>query len=185
MIYEIRKARDIYQRQTDKHLLDFAEKHGRTLRPEIRPILLNELEKRAIGQDLISTLKKETLLIQEEEIRSLIQFVQNQACAKSGSKNTTIVCSIQRTIGSFVIQWFDEETSTLCCHNCRKKEFLLSSLINLLVGWWSLGGLFKTPATILQNVLFLVGNKSNQENIARYIIEHYASYKTLKQDQTF
>ena len=24
MIYEIRKARDIYRRQTDKHLLDFA-----------------------------------------------------------------------------------------------------------------------------------------------------------------
>lgn len=160
MIYEIRKARDIYQRQTDQHLLDFAEKHGRTLRPEIRPILLDELKRRAIGQESIATLEKETLLIREEEIRQLIQFVQNQACSKCGLKNTNIVCSVQRTIGSFVMQWVDEETSSLCCTNCRKKEFLSSNLINLLVGWWSLTGLFKTPAALFQNVLFLIGNKS-------------------------
>ncbi len=183
MIYEIRKARDIYHRQTDKHLLDFAEKHGRTLRPEIRPVLLDELEKRAIGQNISTKLEEETLLIREKDIRQLMQFVQNQACSKCGTKNTVIVCSVQRTIGSFVIQWIDEETTALCCLSCRKKEFILASSISLAIGWWSLAGLFKTPAALLQNVLFLVGDKSNQENIARYIIEHYLFYKALSQEK--
>jgi hypothetical protein len=183
MIYEIRKARDIYQRQTDKHLLDFAEKHGLTLRPEIRPVLLEELNKRAIGQNIITRLEKETLLIREEEIKELMLFVQKQACSKCGNKNTPIVCSVQRTIGSFVMQWIDEETATLCCSTCRKKEFVLASSISFIVGWWSMSGLFKTPAALLQNVLFLIGNKSNQENIARYIIEHYSFYKELRQEQ--
>lgn len=182
MIDEIRKAKDIYQRQTDKHLLEFAEKHGRTLRSEIRPVLLDELQKRAIGQDIIATLEQETLLIRVEEIRQLMQFVQNQACPKCSTKNTTIVCSVQRTIASFGIQWVDEETSTLCCQSCRKKEFVSSSLISALLGWWSFGGMLKTPAALLQNVLFLIGQKSNQENIARYIIEHYSFYQAFKKE---
>lgn len=184
MIYEIRKARDIYRRQTDKHLVDFAAKHGRTLRPEIRPVLLDELHRRSIGQDVMTFLEKETLLIRETEIQELMEFAQKQACSKCGAQNAVIVCSVQRTIGSFIIQWVDEETSTLCCSTCRKKEFSLASSITLAGGWWSFSGLFKTPAALFQNILFLIGEKSNQENIARYIIEHYSFYKTLKQQQS-
>jgi hypothetical protein len=183
MISEIRKARDIYHRQTNKHLLEFAKNHGRTLRPEIRPILLEVLNKRKIGQDIVATLEAETLLIREEDIQQLMGLVQKLACSKCGTKNTPIVCSVQRTIGSFGIQWIDEETTTLCCLNCRKTEFWIASSISFLGGWWSLGGLFKTPAALLQNILFLLGNKSDQENIARYIIEHYPSYKILDQEK--
>lgn len=185
MIYEIRKARDIYQRQTDKHLLGFAKKHGRTLPPEIRPILLEELKKRSIGQEIIHRLEVETLLILESEIKEIMQLVQNQTCSQCGNKNTPIVCSVQRTVGSFIIQWIDEETNTLCCTTCRKKEFVLASSITLAGGWWSIGGLFKTPAALLQNILFLIGKKSNQENIVRYIIDHYPFYKALTQEQTY
>jgi hypothetical protein len=183
MIYEIRKARNIYQRQTNKHLLEFAKNHGRTLRPEIRPVLLDILNKREIGQDIVATLEEETLLIREEDIQQLMLLVQKQACSKCGTKNMPIVCSVQRIIGSFGIQWIDEETTTLCCTNCRKKEFFLASLISFLGGWWSMSGFFKTPAALLQNILFLLGNNSNQENIARYVIEHYPFYKILEQEK--
>lgn len=177
MISEIRKAKDIYKRQTNKHLIDFAEKHGRTLHPEIRPILLDELNRRKIGKDIVRTLEAETLLIREEAIKDLIRFVQNQGCTKCGLSNVPIVCSVQRVIGSFLIQWMDEEITTLCCMNCRKKEFIIANCINLTMGWWSVSGVFKTPAVLVQNMLFLIGKKSNEENIARYVIKNYNNLK--------
>lgn len=184
MIYEIEKAKDIYSRQTDKHLIDFAQKHGRTLQPEIRPILLDELNRRKIGQKIVKALENETALIREKDIEQLISFVQTQACPQCGNLDSPIVCSVQRVIGSFLLQWIDEETTTLCCINCRKKESIMANSMTLLFGWWSMSGLFKTPAALFQNTLFLIGKKSNQENIARYIIQHYTTLKTQNQETT-
>ena len=51
--YSATKALQIYQSMPDKELLRFAERNARSLRPDVLPVLLAELDERHIGKNLV------------------------------------------------------------------------------------------------------------------------------------
>lgn len=174
MLFKIEKAKKIYEAYSDIQLLSFAKKDGATLRPEILPVLMEELKKRAIGEEFIQEMEENYFLIRVSDILELQHKIEKINCPKCGGQNAKIVCSLQRTIISILINTLSYETATICCEKCKKREFLLANSITLVLGWWSIKGMFITPYTIFLNILNeMDASTADKENMGGYILTNY------------
>jgi hypothetical protein len=152
------------------------KKKGTTLRVEALTLLAEELHSRDLGQELIDEWQIEIALASEEDIHHLVHRIRESTCPLCQQQAPPLQCISQRMIISYLIGSVYTNTMTICCHDCKKKPFLLPSILSFLVGWWSFRGLLATPYVLFNNMVeFSKSSKANQIALEHFVRCYYST----------
>jgi len=169
------KALTIYENMPDKQLLKFAEKNYPTLRSDILPVLINELETRKIGDLIIKTIKEDSsiFLLDAKLIDSKITEIKSMNCPDCKIRTSEIVCEVYHSVLSVLLRSNYYSGPLILCKDCHRKKLWQFNLSTLTLGWWSLTGFFKTLYALLQNTLNIFSSeKILHQNMIHFVINH-------------
>ena len=89
--------------------------------------------------------------VPKEIIQEEINDVHNMECPKCGGPGPVDIQRHYKVHSLLIMSWFKEE-SELCCKACGTKNKLGALAYSTCLGWWSVPGLFITPAFIVMNI---------------------------------
>ena len=163
-----------YSHLSDDQILRFATYESKDLIPEAFTVLYGELESRNLlevlstnGVKLVEPISKDDL--QDLAIESLDSIcpICNQVQGVNGLK-------VGRIIGVLIVTRFESEI-VVGCRSCLQEEVKAANIYNLILGWWSIFGIFITPFTIISNWVKLRRLKEGvpSEEFRQYLKKNY------------
>lgn len=173
--YSAAKAMQIYESMTDKQLLKFAERNAKTLRPDVLPVLLAELDDRHIGKSLVYDIKHKSgiFLLDLKKIEDKIQEIKSIKCPRCKLKARDISCEVYHIITGVFIKHFYATPALILCKDCHRKIARQYIASNLTLGWWSMYGLLVTPYALSRNFWSqFASEKSRHQNMVHYVIDY-------------
>ena len=174
MLYEIQKTKEIYRLESDKSLLNIAEENFGSLRSEIIPVLLEELKKRKIGEDIINKYESTFNILDDHRIMQWIDKITQSKCPDCNQKGHGLVCYTGRNTVSFITRSVYLNRIFISCTYCRSEKLRKLNFETMVLGWWSFSGFFRTIYSITKNLHNNnLSDKKNLENIYRYVILHH------------
>ncbi|KAA3638011.1 MAG: hypothetical protein DWQ02_05710 [Bacteroidetes bacterium] len=181
MIHEINKAREIYRLESDESLISFAKSNVDSLSPEIISVLIDELKKRGIGPELIQHIESKYEILDELKINNWIEIIRNSKCPECNQKGNRLICFKGRNTFSILIKSTYLKRTFIACEHCKAKIIRRLNYETFLLGWWSFYGLFRTPYSIILNLVNKNLNpKSEKENMTRYVLYNYKQLKEFQ-----
>ncbi len=73
-------------------------------------------------------------------------------CPRCGVRDNTVEARATYTVVSYLTGARSDSGTAICCRRCGARHARGAAIVCALVGWWSLPGLFLTPAAIVQNL---------------------------------
>lgn len=144
------KAR--YRAMDEEKLENIARREMRTLRPEVPQIVKDEIVKRGMGDKLLEVIDAQLKEPNVREIQELAEKIKSLDCPICGSSQKELVGGIIRKVRSFIIFSQISGGTIIGCSTCVERERKDHLLMNCILGWWSLDGLFyRTPQAIISH----------------------------------
>ncbi len=175
MLYEVKKAKQMYRAASDNSLLRIANDSFSSLRPEIIPVLISELKKRNIGEVIINKYESHYDLLDEACVKEWMDKIRGSVCPDCNKKGLGLLCYNGRTTSSYLIKSVYLNRTFISCTYCRSEKLRSLNLDTFLLGWWSFFGFFTTIYSIVQNLInSILPSHKEQENMYRYVVYHHS-----------
>lgn len=149
---DIESIRKNYRNFEDYQIVELANTEVSSLRPEIIPILEEEIKRRNLSQTLLSGIQAQLKVPTEAEIDFYISLIQNQPCSDCKSKTKKINGAIINDVASIIFLTRTSSKIKITCLDCIEKTKSSSNNKTLLLGWWAFPwGPIKTIQTLINN----------------------------------
>lgn len=155
MQVDLEQIKDNYSKMSDAELEIIAKFKIALLQTEVKPIVIAEIKKRGLDNNLLTGIEAQTKELSETELLELMNKIKGLSCPICGESNKGLVGGIIRKVRSYVILTQYEKRPIIACQSCMDKERKNQLIKNCLLGWWGIpGGMFyRTPQAILGHFL--------------------------------
>ena len=135
---DLEQIKKHYSKMDDSKLERIAKFEIASLQPEVRPIVIEEIKKRGLDENLISGIEAQTKELTKEEIYKLRDKVEGLDCPSCGKSNKGLVGGIIRKVRSYLIFTQYEARPMIACKECVESERKNQLIKNSLLGWWAI-----------------------------------------------
>lgn len=173
MEIDLEQIRNNYAKMDDSKLERIAKFEIASLRPEVQPIVIEEIKKRGLDENLLSGIEAQTKELTEEEIYELVDKVKGLNCPNCGESNQGLAGGTIRKVRSFIIFTTYEKRPMIACRACVEKERKNQLIKNSLLGWWGIpwGFFYRTPQAIINHFR----DNGKREEISESILIDFAA----------
>lgn len=169
----IEKIKNNYANLDDIELEDIAKYEAMTLEPEVIPILIEEIKKRGLNENLYKALAAQVKVLTHEEIKVFTDKIKGLPCPKCGRKNSGLVGANIRKSRSYIFISQNDESVMIACSSCIKAEKKEQLIINCLLGWWGSGLIYPTPHAIIMHFIENGKKETISENILVKFVNNF------------
>lgn len=180
---DIESVRKNYRNFEDYQIIDLANSAANSLRPEIIPILEEEIKRRNLSETLLSGIKAQLKVPTASEIDFYISLIQNQSCSDCNSKTKKINGAIINDVASIIFLTRTSSKIKITCSDCIEKTKSTSNNKTLLLGWWAFPwGPIKTIQTLFNNSKMVKKIHTNQpsEVLQAFVYENIGILESNK-----
>ncbi len=172
MAIDLEQIRNNYSKMDDSKLERIAKFEMASLQPEVRPIIIAEIKKRGLDENLLTGIEAQTKELSEEEVNELTDKVKGLDCPSCGKSSSGLVGGIIRKVRSYLLFTQYESRAMIACKECVDSERKNQLIKNSLFGWWGFpsGFLYRTPQAIINH--FRDNRKS--EELSELILIEFA-----------
>ncbi|MCZ4242622.1 hypothetical protein [Pedobacter punctiformis] len=176
-IDDIRKN---YKRFDDETIKKIAL-NPKGIRKDIAEVLNEEIRNRKLGIGLIKWINLETDSYEGSAREELLSKIKQSIC--TNCDNGTNLNGYQfTTIYSFVIGSTRDVKTKIICSNCAGKMRSRSMFLTFLCGWWSPGGIFATPFSLIFDAwASLRTKKYSKEILDAFIAEYTGTLRAIEE----
>ncbi|MCB0648444.1 MAG: hypothetical protein KDC49_17355 [Saprospiraceae bacterium] len=103
MAMDLEQIRNHYSKMDDSKLERIAKFEIASLQLEVKPIVIAEIQKRGLDENLLTGIEAQTKELSEEEVYELRDKVKGLDCPKCGKSNMGLVGGIIRKVRSYLI----------------------------------------------------------------------------------
>lgn len=172
MAIDIEQVRNHYAKMDNAKLESIAKFEMALLEPEVQPIVIAEIKRRGLDENLLVGIEAQTKELSEAEVYELRDKIKGLACPSCGKTGQGLVGGIVRKVRSFLIITTYERRPIIACPACVEAERKSQLIKNSLLGWWGIpwGLLFRTPQAIINHFR----DNGKKEEISEGILIHFA-----------
>jgi hypothetical protein len=167
----IEEIKENYKGFSDSKIENIAQNESKKLRKEVLEILKEEIARRDLDEQLIVWVDAENHTLSDLEKQSLIKKIENLKCPSCGKKESNLIGQEFNIIVSAIRLLSNSSENRILCANCGRKKKIRTFLINGLLGWWSVPGIFLTPYTLLKDTNNIFSKKKIHDRIIAEFIE--------------
>ena len=153
MIYNLDEIAQRYARLDDEKLEHIAKYDIADLIPEVKGIILKEIEKRGLNPGLENAIKIQSKKLDLDEIKNIVFKIKKLPCPACSNSNNKLEAGILRQVRSYGFLCEYDANIFIAYKSCiekTRKEYLY---LNLVLGWWSVQGLYYTPKAVINHFL--------------------------------
>ncbi len=163
-----------YSQMDDVQLEKIAKFKIASLRPEVQPLVIDEIKKRGLDNNLIRGIEAQMKELTNKELLDLVNKIHGLDCPMCGEPQKGLVGGIVRKVRSYLIVCLYEKRWIIACQTCVDKERKNQLIMNLLFGWWAIpkGMLLRTPQAIIGHFR----DNDRKEEISELILAQTATY---------
>jgi hypothetical protein len=172
MAIDLEQIRNHYSKMDNSKLERIAKFEVASLQPEVQPIVIAEIKKRGLDENLLTGIEAQTKEFSEEEIYAFRDKVKELDCPNCGKANQGLVGGIIRKVRSYLIMTKYETRPMIACQSCVEVERKNQLIKNSLLGWWGFpwGLLYRTPQAIINHFR----DNGKKEKISESILIEFA-----------
>jgi len=172
MAIDLEQIRNHYSKMDDSKLERIAKFEIASLQPEVKPIVIAEIQKRGLDENLLTGIEAQTKELSEEEVYELRDKVKGLDCPNCGKSNKGLVGGIIRKVRSYLIITQYETRPMIACKECVESERKNQLIKNSLLGWWGFpwGFFYRTPQAIINHFR----DNGKREEISESILIEFA-----------
>ena len=149
---DIESIKKNYRNFEDYQIIELANTSANSLRPEIIPILEEEIKRRNLSENLLKGIQVQLKEPTPDEIQNYLSIVRQQSCSECHSKTQKLNAFILTNVRSAIFVTTTRKQLKLACPDCLEKFKSGSTQKNLLLGWWAFPwGPIKTIQSLLAN----------------------------------
>jgi len=180
-LIEISEIKKNYKRFDNERIRRIAENDAKGLRDETVPILINEIKRRKLGNQLINWINAERRKLSKSELEELIRKVKESLC-ESCKRNRKLKGYEFSTTTGIIIDEIESHYKLIICENCGKKRRRNSAIWTTIFGWWSVRGFISMPFQIIDKLRAIIQEEKQSEEIIKSFIESNIGEITLEND---
>lgn len=172
MAIDLEQIRNHYAKMDTAKLENIAKFEIALLAPEVQPIVIAEIKRRGLDENLLTAIEAQTKILSDEEIYELRDKIKGLSCPSCGDSNKALMGGIIRKVRSFLIITQYEKRFIIACPSCIEAERKSQLIKNSLLGWWGFpwGMLYRTPQAIINHFR----DNGKKEVISEEILIHFA-----------
>ncbi|MDD5184174.1 MAG: hypothetical protein PHS84_02825 [Paludibacter sp.] len=153
MAIDLDQIRKNYESFEDYKIEHLAKNEAGSLRPEVVPILKEEIRKRGLDSNLIIGIESQTKELTEAELNELKSKIAKLACPECGQHHTPLTGIIIREVKSIVVITQYKKTPVILCPTCAQKKRKDAMISTALLGWWGIpSGIFQTLHALISSL---------------------------------
>ena len=151
MQIDLEQIKNHYSKMDDAKLERIAKFEIASLQPEVQPIVIAEIKKRGLDNNLLTGIEAQTKELTGDELIELINKIKGLDCPICGEPNRGLVGGVIRKVRSYLIVSQYEKRPIIACQSCVDKERKNQLIKNSLFGWWGIpwGMFYRTPQAII------------------------------------
>jgi hypothetical protein len=179
---DLNDIRKNYRNFEDYKIQELAKQDASKLRPEVIPILIEEIRRRNLSVNLISGIDAQLKTINEEELLKYCELIQKQPCPLCNGKTQKLNAIILKEVVSMILLSKITNHLKIACSDCLEKKKSEINFRTMFLGWWSYEGFFHTIKALVQNrkmEKYFRDCKPN-EILKSFIIENIGSIESNK-----
>lgn len=161
-----------YRSLSDTKIKDIAKFEARALRPEVIPVLKQEIINRKLPEELLDFLDRKLLRPTELEIINYCKIIQKQRCPSCYKRSTNLNATNYKYVISFLFGCVYRVKFKIACTDCLNKQVRNASAKTFILGWWSFYGFIHTIDSLIFN--FRMFSK-HHHNIPNKMLKDFVS----------
>jgi len=140
-----------YSQFDDAKIKDLAKFEVRSLRKEVVPVLIEEIKKRNLPEELLLGIESQLRVPTSQELIQYCTLINSIPCPKCKSKTQKLNGIVLREVVSFFIMTTTYTHSKIACPNCLETYKNAANSKTILLGWWSPAGIISTIQSLIKN----------------------------------
>lgn len=181
-MFDVNELRKNYREFTDARIVRIAKHEVKGLRKETVPILINELRRRNLGEQLVQWVEAEANSWSVAERAKLHAIVTSMVCERCG-QNSGLRGYKNRTLVGAIITSFETDRTYIACASCGSKDSRRSWLLTLFLGWWSLPTIFQMPFLLIDKIHDYAKKDEVSEEIINQLMDENTGRIRLSDDE--
>jgi hypothetical protein len=179
---DIEDIRKNYRNFDDSKIQELAKQDASKLRPEVVPILMEEIRRRNLSENLILGIDAQLKTLSPEELLDYCTLIQKQPCPICNGKTQKLNAIVLKEIVSMILLSNVTNHLKIGCPQCLEKSKSEINLKTALLGWWSTKGIFYTIRALAQNKRMekYIRDYEPNEILKSYILENIGAIETNK-----
>ena len=171
---DIEDIRKNYRNFDDSKIQELAKQDASKLRPDVVPILMEEIRRRNLSENLISGIDAQLKILSPEELLDYCTLIQKQPCPICNGKTQKLNAIILKEVMSVILLSNVTSHLKIGCPQCLKESKSKINLKTALLGLWSTKGIFYTIKALVQNKRMekYIRNYEPNEILKSYILEN-------------
>ncbi|MBI1228005.1 MAG: hypothetical protein GC192_22425 [Bacteroidetes bacterium] len=172
MSLDLEQIKNHYAKMNDAKLENIAKFEMALLEPAVQPIVIAEIKRRGMDENLLAGIAAQTKTLSDEEVEELKDKLKGLACPSCGKPDQGLVGGIIRKVRSIVLFTQYEQRPIIACPACVEAERKSQLIKNSLFGWWGFpsGLLYRTPQAIINHFR----DNGKRDAISEGILTHFA-----------
>jgi hypothetical protein len=171
---DIEDIRKNYRNFDDSKIQELAKQDASKLRPDVVLILMEEIRRRNLSENLISGIDAQLKILSPEELLDYCTLIQKQPCPICNGKTQKLNAIILKEVMSVILLSNVTSHLKIGCPQCLKESKSKINLKTALLGLWSTKGIFYTIKALVQNKRMekYIRNYEPNEILKSYILEN-------------
>jgi len=163
---DVESIKKNYRNFEDYQIIDLANSDARSLRPEIIPVLVEEIKRRNLPENLLNGIQAQLKVPTPEEIDEYCSIIRNQACTDCQSKTHKLNAIVVKAVTSMIFLTQSTAKIKIVCPDCLEKHKSNANSKSMLLGWWAFPwGPIKTVQALISNSKMTKHIRLNHPNI--------------------
>ena len=183
---DIEDIRKNYRNFDDDKIESLAKSDAKKLRPEVVPILIEEIKRRNLSENLIASIEVQLKKVSKEELDKYNLLIQTQACPECQSKTKKLNAIILTEVISMILLTRTTKHFKIACPDCLTVFRKKSDNKTLLLGWWGIPwGIIKTLGALRINskMAKIIDLEEPNDIFKAFIIENIGKIESSKEDK--
>lgn len=175
-----------YRSLDDGKIKSVATLEARTLRPEVIPILREEIVRRNLPQTFLESLDDKILNPSDEQINDYCKIIQAYHCPDCKSKTAKLNGSISTDVLSVLFLTRKSKVLKIACPDCLDKHTNKAVTKTIFLGWWAFPwGPIRTIQAFMSNSKMAKQHHSQQPNdvLKSFVYENIGLIEAYKENE--
>jgi len=148
---DLEQIKKHYQGLDNSKLESLATKEAKTLRPEVLPLLIEEIKRRNLSPAILDGMERLLKIPTNEELAEYSLLLQKQPCPVCNTKTKRLNAGMTSETVSAILFSTSRKSLYIACPDCLNRFKSNANSKTLMLGWW---GLPWGPIRTIQSLMF-------------------------------